>query len=233
MPSTLKKNQSFTTNLSNIDGIVNDRKFQRQRLENLNWRAWHLQKNIMVDTNANSNREYKEKERGAEHEAPSIEQNQRANINAIETEHSREAIQSRWPEAIKHMQFTFSLDQPDPIPFPEFNKRTPAKPDEQISVLANNDKEPCVAERHRREDLPLRFPPLFSSDFGPAALLSPAPTLTAHINYGEGPNAPNAPNNDGSDGFSILRPTIELPLNKLNRVDGPRPWSPLFFASSS
>ncbi|KAF8830715.1 hypothetical protein HHX47_DHR2000979 [Lentinula edodes] len=31
----------------------------------------------------------------------------------------------------------------------------------------------------------IRFPPLFSSDFGPAALLYPSPTLTTHMNYGE------------------------------------------------
>ncbi|KAE9401777.1 hypothetical protein BT96DRAFT_593949 [Gymnopus androsaceus JB14] len=234
---------------------------QGQRLENLSWRLWHLQ-NLMVDTdNARSKREFKklsknmsdklDKEKGRsieELEAPDFKRNHSTDIirqRAVEKERSREASQNARPGTIKRMQFTFSVDQPSPVsaqlvkkpdlkPSPEFNKRTrgaAAKADEQMSALDDNDKEQCVAERPRREDFSLRFPPLFSSDFGPAALLYPAPTLTTHMNYGEGLNAPN--NND-SDGFSIPRPTIELPLDELlNGVDSPRPWSPAFFTSSS
>lgn len=146
------------------------------------------------------------------------------------------------------MQFTFSVDQPTPVsaqlvkkpdlkPSPEFHKRfrgaagSSDKADEQMSVLDDNDKDPPATARSRREDFSIRFPPLFSSDFGPAALLYPSPTLTTHMNYGEGLNAPN--NND-TDGFSIPRPTIELPLDELlNGVDSPRPWSPAFFTSTS
>ncbi|KAJ7575641.1 hypothetical protein C8J56DRAFT_1063242 [Mycena floridula] len=56
----------------------------------------------------------------------------------------------------------------------------------------------------------LRFSSLFSTDFGPAALLCPAPTLTTIKNYGEGHHPPGT-----NDGFSIVRPTIELPLDEL------------------
>ncbi|THU78016.1 hypothetical protein K435DRAFT_973704 [Dendrothele bispora CBS 962.96] len=75
----------------------------------------------------------------------------------------------------------------------------------------------------------LRFPSLFSNDFGPSALLYPSPTLTNRMNYGEA----SVPHNNDRDGFSIPRPTIELPLDELlNTVDSPRPWSPSFFSIS-
>lgn len=135
------------------------------------------------------------------------------------------------------MQFTFSIDQPsipvtaqsvkkpDLKPSSEFNKRTRAGP------AATTADDHMSVDVGRKDDVSLRFPSLFSSDFGPAALLYPSPTLTTHMNYGEGLNAPN--NND-SDGFSIPRPTIELPLDELlNGVDSPRPWSPAFFTSAT
>ncbi|KAI3607043.1 siderophore biosynthesis regulatory protein [Moniliophthora roreri] len=75
----------------------------------------------------------------------------------------------------------------------------------------------------------LKFPSLFSNDFGPSALLYPSPTLTTRMNYGEGLN----PTSHQSDGFSIPRPTIELPLDDiLNNVDSPRLWSPPPFPTS-
>ena len=67
----------------------------------------------------------------------------------------------------------------------------------------------------------LRFPSLFSSDFGPAALLYPTPTLTNVMTYGEGLNN-NAAN---TDGFSIPRPTIELGLDELLNADSPGGWA--------
>ncbi|KAI0026481.1 hypothetical protein K488DRAFT_21763, partial [Vararia minispora EC-137] len=57
----------------------------------------------------------------------------------------------------------------------------------------------------------LRFPSLFSTDFGPAALLYPTPTLSNGNTYGEGVRTSAA----SSDAFSIVRPTIELPLDEL------------------
>ncbi|KAF5366853.1 hypothetical protein D9758_006439 [Tetrapyrgos nigripes] len=75
----------------------------------------------------------------------------------------------------------------------------------------------------------LRFPSLFSDDFGPSALLYPSPTLKNRMNYGEA----TAPHDNDQDGFSIPRPTIELPLDELlSTVDSPRPWSPSFFSTS-
>ena len=61
------------------------------------------------------------------------------------------------------------------------------------------------------QDILLRFPSLFSTDFGPSALLFPTPTLTNAMNYGEGVRH-SGPN---SDSFDIIRPTIELPLDEL------------------
>lgn len=70
----------------------------------------------------------------------------------------------------------------------------------------------------------LRFPPLFSSDFGPSALLYPTPTLTTRMNFGEG-LIPSMSNNDC---FSVMRPTIELPLDELlnhvDAADSPQSW---------
>ncbi|OAX38290.1 hypothetical protein K503DRAFT_170783 [Rhizopogon vinicolor AM-OR11-026] len=55
----------------------------------------------------------------------------------------------------------------------------------------------------------LHFPPLFSTSFGPTALLYSTPTLTNPMSYGEGVSGGCA------TGFSIMRPTIELPLDEL------------------
>ncbi|KAF7974624.1 hypothetical protein HWV62_11604 [Athelia sp. TMB] len=67
---------------------------------------------------------------------------------------------------------------------------------------------------NRTDNGALIFPSLFSNDFHPAALLYPAPTHTNRMTYGEGVGgAPSA-------GFSISRPTIELPLDDiLNGVE--------------
>ncbi|PIL25749.1 transcription factor [Ganoderma sinense ZZ0214-1] len=67
----------------------------------------------------------------------------------------------------------------------------------------------------------LRFPSLFSNDFGPSALLYPTPTVTNAMTYGEGVGSTN----NNSDGFSIVRPTIELPLDELLNADSPGGWS--------
>lgn len=68
----------------------------------------------------------------------------------------------------------------------------------------------------------LRFPTLFSNDFGPSALLYPTPSVTNPMNYGEGVGLNTGA---GSDCFSIVRPTIELPLDELLNADSPGGWS--------
>lgn len=65
----------------------------------------------------------------------------------------------------------------------------------------------------------LRFPSLFSNDFGPSALLYPTPTLTNVMTYGEGTNS------NANDGLAVPRPTIELPLDELLNADSPGGWS--------
>lgn len=79
------------------------------------------------------------------------------------------------------------------------------------------------------QDAFLRFPSIFSSDFGPSALLYPTPTLTTSMNYGEGVRH-SFPSNDS---FDIARPTIELPLDELLMEPGDEAWSVPAFASSS
>jgi hypothetical protein len=77
----------------------------------------------------------------------------------------------------------------------------------------------------------LRFPSLFSNDFGPSALLFPSPTVTNPMNYGEGVRH-TVPT---TDSFDIVRPTIELPLDELLMEPGDcsEAWSVTAFASIS
>lgn len=100
-----------------------------------------------------------------------------------------------------------------------------------------NDKDPPLTQRGRKPsatadggqpdtddyNASLRFPSLFNNDFGPSALLYPSPSVTNGMTYGEGVRG-----NSGSD-FSILRPTIELPLDEiLESSDSPDPWGGVF-----
>ena len=169
-------------------------------------------------------------------EAPDFKHNHSTDMirkRAVEKERKREASHNALPGTIKRMQFTFSIDQPTPAvsqpvkkpnlrPSTEFNKRTRAAPrtvyeeDDHMVVTADDEKhdkdpppdpkpfpDPAAAQHS------LRFPPLFSNDFGPSALLYATPTLTNPMNYGEGLNTSR------SHDFSIMRPTIELPLDEL------------------
>jgi GATA-binding protein len=61
----------------------------------------------------------------------------------------------------------------------------------------------------------LRFPSLFSSDFGPTALLNPAPTVRASMSYGEGVANSAATQALADDTFAVTRPTLELPLDDI------------------
>ncbi|KAF8064406.1 hypothetical protein FPV67DRAFT_220987 [Lyophyllum atratum] len=177
----------------------------------------------------------KEKGRSIEElEAPDFKANHSTDMirqRAEEKERNREASQNAVPGTIKRMQFTFSVDQPSPAvnqpvkkpnykPSAEFHKRSwhaaRVNHDDDDMVVADdegNDKDPPPRGRKGKPTTTptsLRFPSLFSNDFGPAALLYPTPTLTTPMNYGEGLN-PSA----SHDRFSISRPTIEVSLDEL------------------
>lgn len=172
---------------------------------------------------------------------------------AVEKERNREASQNAKPGTIKRMQFTFSVDQlgpasnipvkkPDTKPSLDLSKRTRAtaraQPDNNHEniIMADDEgieKEPPITQRGRKDgrsaisqpsSTSLRFPSLFSNDFGPSALLNPSPTFTTHMNYGEGLNA-----SGNNDSFCVSRPTIELPLDELlhgvDSADSPDLWS--------
>ncbi|KAG1722897.1 hypothetical protein EDB19DRAFT_1898139 [Suillus lakei] len=72
------------------------------------------------------------------------------------------------------------------------------------SSATNDSYEKFVASYEK-----LHFPPIFSTSFGPTAILYSTPTLTNPMSYGEGVSGGCA------TGFSIFRPTIELPLDEL------------------
>lgn len=146
------------------------------------------------------------------------------------------------------MQFTFSIDQPTPAgpnlvnkpdlkPSAEFKETTSRRGRQATRALvagdesndtacadlaAANDYSMPSGSRKRKsppsqEQPALKFPTLFSTDFCPSALLSASPTLTTPMNYGE-----DVTNTFSSHSLSILRPTIELPLDELlSNVDSP------------
>ena len=124
------------------------------------------------------------------------------------------------------MQFTSTVDQPSPPtaqpvnkpdlqPSAEFTKRTHANGTARSAVAALVSDDANAGEANDKDTPPfLRFPPLFSNDFGASAFLYPTPSVTNSMNYGEGLN-PSVSN----DGFSIVRPT-ELHLDEiLNNVE--------------
>lgn len=81
----------------------------------------------------------------------------------------------------------------------------------EVDITATPAAEVIAAANAISQDTLLRFPSLFSTDFGPSALLYPTPTVTNPMNYGEGVRH-SIPT---SDSFDIVRPTIELPLDEL------------------
>ncbi|KAL0952531.1 hypothetical protein HGRIS_006791 [Hohenbuehelia grisea] len=138
------------------------------------------------------------------------------------------------------------VNKPDLKPSPEFSKRPrnaarfSATHDADDMLVVDDEahdtthelkeQDQPLTQRGRKPDPPatdaqgsvqspsLRFPSLFSNDFGPSALLYPTPTATNRTNYGEGlnPSASMSP----EDAFNVMRPTIELPLDELlNNVD--------------
>ena len=141
--------------------------------------------------------------------------------------------------------------KPDLKPSPEFKDAKRGRPTTRSTTTADDskdgadDKDQPLTQRGRKastaavaaataaakvdsakEDMyqaaALRFPSLFSTDFGPAALLYPSPTVTNPMTYGEGVALST---NNSSDGFSIVRPTIELPLDELLNADSPGGWT--------
>ncbi|KAG2137841.1 uncharacterized protein EDB93DRAFT_1090984 [Suillus bovinus] len=82
----------------------------------------------------------------------------------------------------------------------------PASSQNGASSSSTNDSS---YEKYTASYEKLHFPPIFSTSFGPTALLYSTPTLSNPMSYGEGVSGGCA------TGFSIYRPTIELPLDEL------------------
>ncbi|OJT11305.1 GATA-binding factor 1-B [Trametes pubescens] len=188
-------------------------------------------------------------------QAPGFRRNHSTDLlqqRALEKEREREANQNS--HTIHRMQFTFSVDQPSGIssipakkpdtkPSAEFKDHKRGRPatrssanDDMGSKGDNVEKDQPLTQRGRKapttngdngkEDMyrvaALRFPSLFSDGFGPSALLYPTPTVSNAMTYGEGVGLSSSA---ASDGFSIPRPTIELPLDELLNADSPGGWS--------
>lgn len=188
-------------------------------------------------------------------QAPGFKRNHSTDIiqqRALEKEREREAHRDG---LLNRMQFTFSVDQPltpftstpcqkpDLKPSAEFKDngkrgrpvtRSSTTADEQPLTARGRKQQPSNSDAHSTTSaddpyasVALRFPTLFSTDFGPSALLNPTPTLTNVMTYGEGANA------NANDGLAIPRPTIELPLDELLNADSPGGWSAGFNSTES
>ena len=153
---------------------------------------------------------------------------------AVEKEHSYEASQNAKPGTTKRMQFTFSVDQPttstpnttvpkpDLRPSAEFKETSTRCGRQTTRTYAAGDEfhidTDASAGSRKRKHLPvdqpfLQFSSIFSSDFGPS-------TLSAQLSHSSAMDYGEDISNTSSRGFSILRPTIELPLDEiLSNVD--------------
>ncbi|KAJ7769570.1 hypothetical protein DFH07DRAFT_1005700, partial [Mycena maculata] len=240
MPSILnlkfKGNKSFVafSNLNDTESLTKTWKVctkvasyleQGQRLENL---LWHLQ-NLMVDTdNAKSKREFKklskcmgdklDKEKGRSIEelpAPDFKRNPSTDLirqRAVEKERTREASMHTPEHIIQRMQFTFAVDPPATSPSTTFTSASPSSANPSAHSAPNLDAD-GAPKRKRTAAETVRLPTLFSTSFGPAALLYPAPSLAPRMNYGE------AAGQTGASDMRVARPTIELPLDELLCAD--------------
>ncbi|KAF8651076.1 hypothetical protein AX16_004938 [Volvariella volvacea WC 439] len=143
---------------------------------------------------------------------PSPEFNKRPRNAATAAHHAPAAP----PAPAHHAQESRSNDMV--VVNDEANDKDPPKqfqrPRKSAQHALNTNTTPTISNANTPQ-ASLRFPPVFSSDFGPSALLFPTPTLTTRMNYGEGLNPSSS-----SDVFSVARPTIELPLDELlNNVE--------------
>ena len=153
-----------------------------------------------------------------------------------------------------HAAFAAPVQKPDLKPSAEFKgnitrrsrptaRSTTTQEDTQLDSVSDsdaNDDNDTLTHRGQKDtdatttpqDVLLRFPSLFSNDFGPSALLCPIPTITNSMNYGEGVRHTVPTTNS----FDIVRPTIEIPLDELLLEPGDysEAWSvPAAFASAS
>ncbi|KAJ7092357.1 hypothetical protein B0H15DRAFT_777423 [Mycena belliarum] len=198
---------------------------QGQRLENLSWRLWHLQ-NLMVDTdNAKSKREFKklskcmgdklDKEKGRSIEdlpAPDFKRTPSTDLlraRAVEKERTREAGAHAPEHTLQRMQFTFAVE---PVGTTNLNTNTNNTThnnnNNNHTSNASNTTTNGSGKRGSSGKPSVRLPTLFSTSFGPAALLAPAPSLAPRMSYGEG-------RGHDDESMRVARPTIELPLDEL------------------
>ncbi|KAF9231545.1 hypothetical protein BU15DRAFT_68238 [Melanogaster broomeanus] len=154
-----------------------------------------------------------------------------------------EASQHAKPGTIKRMQFTFSLDHLSPVAANVAVSKLDLKPSAAFQEaitrhgrpttranVAGDEANGCTSNTHietetsagsqkrknfgsSNEQPFLRFPSLFSSDFGPSALLYAQLSLSNTMNYGEDVT------NTSSRGFSIIRPSLDELLSNIDAAE--------------
>ncbi|KAF9235322.1 hypothetical protein BU15DRAFT_64984 [Melanogaster broomeanus] len=162
-------------------------------------------------------------------EAPDFRHNASTDLirqHAAEKECNREASQHAKPGTIKHMQFTFSLDHLSPVAANVAVSKPDLKPSAAFKEtitrrgrpttranVAGDEANGCTSNTHIETEISAgsrkrkKFGSSSEQPFLRFPSLSPSPSNT--MNYGEDVT------NTSSRGFSIIRPTIELPLDEL------------------
>jgi hypothetical protein len=185
--------------------------------------------------------------------APDFKRNPSTDLirqRAVEKERTREASMHTPEHIIQRMQFTFAVDPPAPssasasassvsVSASSANANNnaatttftttpaPASAGSNAAKNANANANGNTKRKRTSEDgVTVRLPTIFSTSFGPAALLYPAPSLAPRMNYGEAHthyadrDAGDKEKEGGGrrgrdDDMRIARPTIELPLDEL------------------
>lgn len=129
------------------------------------------------------------------------------------------SAESAWPHRTS-ARTSLAVFDPAPGTLPDAN-------DKDLPLTQRGRKLSATADANQPDtddyNASLCSPSLFNNGFGPSTLLYPSPSVTNDMTYGEGVRG-----NSGSD-FSILRPTIELPLDEiLESSDSPDPWGGVF-----
>ncbi|KAJ6578626.1 hypothetical protein DFH09DRAFT_913613, partial [Mycena vulgaris] len=150
---------------------------------------------------------------------------------AVEKERTREASLHTPEHTLQRMQFTFAVDPPQASATTTSTSNANNANGNANATNANgttftsstkNANGPAhgngtgPAHAHANAPGSVRLPTLFSTSFGPTALLAPLPSLAPRMNYGEA----HTHTTGGDDAMRVRRPTIELPLDELLHAEG-------------
>ncbi|KAJ6529020.1 GATA-binding factor 6-B [Mycena vulgaris] len=152
---------------------------------------------------------------------------------AVEKERTREASLHTPEHTLQRMQFTFAVDPPQASATTTTTSNANNANGNANATNAMNANGTTFTSSAKNANGPahshspshtthatapgsVRLPTLFSTSFGPTALLAPLPSLAPRMNYGEA----HTHTTGGDDAMRVRRPTIELPLDELLHAEG-------------